>query len=121
MYRSTVVVVLIALAVCVVSVAWSDGHKSVGRAQLYSWIIPGAGQLYVGEGGRAAAFFGGCIVAAAIDDSGVLPLGVNVWAGFDAGKCANKHNDKLRNRGLAVAPIIDIRTQTVGLALATSF
>ena len=122
MYRMSLVVLVAVLVVCVAAPAgWSEEHKSVGRAELYSWIIPGAGQLYVGDQGRAAGFFLGWLAAAAIDDSGVVPLSINIWAGFDAGKTANKHNNKLPNRGLAALPLLDLKRQEVGLALVTTW
>ena len=118
---SLVVAVFIVLLSVQCSV-WADGeHKSVGRAELYSWIVPGVGQLYVGDEERAAAFFVGWFVAADISNNWVIPLGVNVWAGFDAGKCANKHNDRLPNRGLALAPTVDPVGKGVGLAMIMKF
>ena len=120
MRRSKLVLVVL-LLVCAAATAWADGHKSVGRAELYSWIIPGAGQLYVGDEGRAGIFFAGWLLAAAIDDSGVVPLGVSVWSGFDAGKCADEHNDRLPNRGLALVPMIDANGKGLGLAMNMRF
>ena len=121
MHRMRFVALLAVLVVCVTGTAWAEGHRSVGRAELYSWIIPGTGQLYVGDEGRAAGFFLGWFVAAAIDDSGVLPLSVNVWSGFDAGKCADEHNDRLPNRGLALVPMVDPNGKGLGLAMNMRF
>ncbi len=122
MYRTSLIVSVVVLVICVAATeGWSDGNKSVGRAELYSWIIPGTGQLYVGDGGRAAVNFFGWLAAAAIDDSHVLPLAVNVWSGFDAGKTANEHNNKLPNRGLAALPLLDLKRQEVGLALVATW
>ena len=127
MCRITVVLILLALVVSATSVAWADGHKSVGQAQLYSWIIPGVGQMYVGDWGRGLAFMAANVLAwSEYDDSDsagwlLATQAIRVYSGFDAGKCADKHNDRLPNRGLAVAPVFNARTETVGLALVTQF
>ena len=127
MYRITVVVMLLALVVGGMSIACADGHKSVGRAQLYSWIIPGTGQMYVGEWGRGFAIMGANVLAMSeyddTDSDGWLlaAFAINAWAGYDAGKRADKHNERLPNRGLALVPVFNPSTETVGLALMTEF
>ena len=120
------IVVLMGVALLIVAsapVIYGDGgHKSVGTAQLLSWVIlPGAGQWYAGEPGRGALVLAGTAIVASATENVYVALGCCLWAGFDAGKVANKHNEQLPNRGLVLMPLIDPVNRSGGLAMVRSF
>jgi len=109
---------------------WGDGgHKSIGSAQLYEWLLPGAGYVYVGEVWRGVGSFALSATflnaaTAESDGSSVFALAFiacRVLAIKDVGKVADEHNDRLPNRGLALAPTIDPVGGGMGLAMGMSF
>lgn len=102
--------------------------KSPGTAVLLSLLIPGGGQGYNGEWGKAAGFFAGAAVFAGAfveaaerdackfgDDCGAAGayaiglIAVLVWSVVDAHKSAKAINERLTVSGLAFAPQLGTR------------
>ena len=130
------VVVLLLVSVVLVglvvpAMAADKENKAAGSAELYEFIVPGAGHAWVGEWGWGAGIFvSNMVLYSAVvnsDSSGTQTigliglLGLRAWEIIHAGQVAEKHNRALPNRGLAFAPVVDPNGKALGLAMNMNF
>jgi hypothetical protein len=120
-------------------------YKSPGEAALFSFIIPGAGQMYNGQVGKGVGLLvisGGALIAGAAMSNNancngftcnqdytplaigaVVSVGVWIYSIFDAYGTAKQHNAQagFRVGGIPVRPFVGARRDgatTIGLSLA---
>jgi hypothetical protein len=68
-----------------VPIALVPGEKSPVLAWVLSFVLPGAGQGYNGQWGKAAAFFGGVVAGSTLVVVGAVSCVVNAAGGEDCG------------------------------------
>jgi len=108
-----------------------SGRKSPGVAFLLSFLVPGAGQGYNGQWGKAGVMFGGFVVSSAVLLSGFCTdscsdnpsrdrsfvvgalgfVGFPVWSWIDAPRSASRINERLSRGALDRRPQVQL---TVG-------
>jgi hypothetical protein len=127
-------VVLVGLVVPAMA---DGGNKAEGSAELYDFILPGAGYGYVGNWGVAAGDFIVCEGLFGLEENAandnnnsaglvylVLGLGARYLFIKGAGRAADKHNQALPNRGLpskvSLAPVINLDGKALSMGLSAN-
>ncbi|MFW6131880.1 MAG: hypothetical protein ACOC5F_04720 [Candidatus Aminicenantaceae bacterium] len=92
----------------ILSAQYAQGHpeyKDPWLAFIFSFLVPGLGQIWVGDVTRGLIFLGAAVVISVVFSLvlwtvwyiwPILYLGISIFAGLDAKKLAEKHNQGRR-------------------------